>query len=251
MGILRTDFLDRVEEIESYFSFVENIEKGNKVLTDYSKTATTNIDDKLEKILKSTAFLLLYNLIESTILNSITDIFDEIEVKKISYSKVNFNIKKYWIKHNLKFNENSKKKSIAENFQDIVSQILEHMPLVIEKEHVEYGGSLETTKIKAICKEIGVKINHFKCRKNDNGYRVFEEIKIKRNELAHGKFSFSKIAERLTYKGSVRERAEGGEVIDSFGLIHFKNYTIKLLSSYIDDIEEFIENEGYKESEKL
>ena len=58
MGVLRTDFLDRVEEIESYFNFIEKIENGNKVLTDYSKVATINIDDKLEKILKSTAFLL-------------------------------------------------------------------------------------------------------------------------------------------------------------------------------------------------
>ncbi len=246
MGVLRTDFLDRVDEIESYFNFIEKIENGNKVLTDYSKTTTTNIDDKLEKILKSTAFLLLYNLIESTILNSITDIFDEISVKNISYSMVNPDVKKYWIKHKLKFDENTKKKTMAENFHHIVSQILEHMPLMIEKEHVEYGGSLETAKIKAICKEIGIKSNHFKCRKNDNGYKVFEEIKIKRNELAHGKFSFSKIAERLTYKGSVRERAEGGQIIDSFGLVHFKKYTIQLLSSYIDDIEEYIASEGYK-----
>lgn len=244
MGILREDFRDRVSEINEYFEFIEKVELGYNRLSKLDDNVSIN--GKLEKIFKSTAFLLLYNLIESTVLNSIVDIFDELRLKNISYSQANDHIKKYWLKYKLNFDNDIKKTTLAQNVHKIIDDIFVADPINIIKDHIEYGGSLETTKIKAITTEIGIRHIKFKCRKNDYYYKSLLEIKEKRNDLAHGKFSFATMSEHLTYRGIERNSPGGKRKIDSFGLTHLKEFTISLLEKYITDIESYIDNEDYK-----
>lgn len=244
MGVLRYEFEERSLEIDAYFDLVEKVEQGYKSINN-NVGERIALDDKLEKILKSTGFVLLYNLIESTIFNSIIDIFDEIQSKNLSYSHVNDHIKRYWLKHQLEFDNKSSKHTIVSNFHSIIDGVLKTELITLSKEHIEYGGSLESTKIKELSKEIGVELTHFKCKKNDNSHISFECIKKNRNDLAHGKQSFSELAKDITYKGSVITRSGGGEKIISYGLVHYKKFIIASLDKYIQDIEEYINNEKY------
>ena len=74
------DFNQRAKEVRKYFLFLKNLEQKNIQLSigDISQISTNKnvnkikpIDAELDKTLKATGFLLLYNLVESTMRNAI------------------------------------------------------------------------------------------------------------------------------------------------------------------------------------
>ena len=82
MITVRNEFNDRVIEIGKYFQLLEKLELDYNTLSSRNQIeAPFPIDVDLFRILKANGFLLLYNLIESTILNSVIAIFDELSFK--------------------------------------------------------------------------------------------------------------------------------------------------------------------------
>ena len=64
MDSVITEFNERVNEIETYFSFLEDALKEKAVLSFESNATqqTKSIDAELQKILKANSFILLYKL---------------------------------------------------------------------------------------------------------------------------------------------------------------------------------------------
>ena len=120
MQTVLIDFQERVEEINRYFAFLEKLEQETlqlSVLKDDGQRENIPLDSQLIKTLKANSFLLLYNLVESSMRNAVTAIFDELKNKKVSYNSVSTEIKKIVI-------ENFKKRSpenIHSNIRDIGS----------------------------------------------------------------------------------------------------------------------------------
>jgi hypothetical protein len=92
------EFHSRVQQIELYFGFVAEIDK---VKTDNQQEAILFpnqtqyvVNHDLQKILKANCYLLLYNLIESSIRNGIVAIYDAIHDEKLGYSEINSDIQK-------------------------------------------------------------------------------------------------------------------------------------------------------------
>uniref|UniRef100_UPI0035CC0E4B MAE_28990/MAE_18760 family HEPN-like nuclease n=1 Tax=uncultured Nostoc sp. TaxID=340711 RepID=UPI0035CC0E4B len=63
------DFNERAKDVSDYLYFLRDLEQGQILLN--KNGAISKIDDELDKSLKATGFLLLYNLIESTMRNAI------------------------------------------------------------------------------------------------------------------------------------------------------------------------------------
>ncbi|MFK8303686.1 MAE_28990/MAE_18760 family HEPN-like nuclease [Capnocytophaga stomatis] len=243
--IFKQEFDSRKQEVEKYFNFLEKIDGDYRIVSNYEKDRSFNIDDELLKVLKANGFLILYNLIESTILNCVIAIFDEIKVKKLSYVKVSDKIKRYWSRHIYKFDEKiSEEKLLRDKFYNIVEKIVTNVVLEIT-DRLEYGGSIDAKKIKKIADELGVALSLEHYKENLHG-QVLVDIKNKRNDLAHGKKSFSDIARDVTYNGIFSINEDNEITISSLGLIHFKNYTIEHLEKFIVSIEDYINKEGYK-----
>ena len=120
MQTVLIDFQERVEEINIYFAFLEKLGQETtqlSVLKDDGQRENIPLDYQLIKTLKANSFLLLYNLVESSMRNAVTAIFDELKNKKVSYNLVSTEIKKIVI-------ENFKKRSpenIHSNIRDIGS----------------------------------------------------------------------------------------------------------------------------------
>ncbi|MGB0878959.1 MAG: MAE_28990/MAE_18760 family HEPN-like nuclease [Polaribacter sp.] len=235
-SLIRDEFESRILEVDKYFDFIERIDNGYQLLNDFEKE-TFIIDDDLLKILKANSFLILYNLIESTILNCIVGIFDEIKTENLSYKDVTQSIKIYWSKNIYRFDEKIKEdRLIREKFYNIVERIISDIALEIS-DRIEYGGSIDAKKIHKIAKDLEIvfPLNHYK--ENLHG-KVFSDIKKNRNDLAHGKKSFSDIGKNVTYTGN--------EMIKQLGLKHFKNYTIEHLGVFISSVEKYLINKSYK-----
>lgn len=110
MNNTRSEYQKRVSEIEIYFTAFQSLDKGSCsiVCTDLlGEMSTQIIDDDLSKILKANGFLLLYNLIEATIRNSITAICTSMQSSNATFRNLTDKVKKLWIAQEVKNNNNS------------------------------------------------------------------------------------------------------------------------------------------------
>ena len=107
------DFDERAKEVSKYFFLVKNLEQGFVELSmgKDNKQKIKNIDIELTKTLKATGFLLLYNLIESTMRNGVQAIFDDIVNQKVSYDYLRSEIKKIII-NNFKRNKSTEHRKL-------------------------------------------------------------------------------------------------------------------------------------------
>ena len=114
------DFDKRAQEVRRYFIFLKNLEKGSIQLSlgNANNPKIKPINEDLEKTLKATGYLLLYNLVESTMRNAIVTIFDELKTQRVSFDDVRDEIKKIVI-DNLKDKDNKSTK-VYENFINLL-----------------------------------------------------------------------------------------------------------------------------------
>ena len=101
----KEEYNKRKHEVSRYLDAVEYLDKGlcKIVCTDIlGNDSSLPIDDELSKILKANCFILLYNLIESTIVNSIKAITNSIESEKLSFGQFSDEIKRLWIRQEAK-----------------------------------------------------------------------------------------------------------------------------------------------------
>ena len=81
MNSTKLDFEQRKQEVEIYFSFLAILEDDENTRLKYKdgeKVIEKKVSGTLQKILIANGFLLLYNLIEATVRNSILEIYYKI-----------------------------------------------------------------------------------------------------------------------------------------------------------------------------
>ena len=177
-----------------------------------------DVDSELSTILKANGFLLLYNLIEATIRNSIDAVLNSIHASSVTFGSLSDNLKKIWIKQESKGIISEKN---HEKIMHIAKTILDNEILSFERDCINISGNIDAQKIREVLKQFGG--NEIR-----NG-RDLKTIKDKRNNLAHGEFTFSEIGRDYTV----------GD------LINYKDETKSYLSSVLDEIQDYIGNQKY------
>jgi len=225
MDNTKQDFEKRKDEIENYFKFLaifdDNATKLQYVIG--SKTITEKIQPKFNIILIANAFLILYNLIESTVRNSIVEIYSKIKDDELSYESLSENFKKIWIKQNtdnLK-EGNYRPDTLRDYVFELAESILNKETIELSKDNMDFSGDLDAQKIRELASKIGFDTS-------PNG-RNLVEIKNKRNRLAHGEQTFYDVGKEF----SVHQ------------LKVFKEEAFGYLSDVIAKIERFIVEKEY------
>ena len=88
MNSVFVDFQTRSREVEGYFRFVLRLageELSLRKVQDNEAAFSIQEHEELLKTLKAACYLLLYNLVESTMRNAVEAIFDELKTKGISF----------------------------------------------------------------------------------------------------------------------------------------------------------------------
>ena len=227
MDNTKSNFEYSKNEVEEYFSFLEIMEY-DEVLLKYKNLENERffekiISNKIQTIFIANAFLILYNLIESTVRNSIIDIYEKINEDEISYDKLSDNIKNIWINGeviNLK-EGNYSNETLSKNIGNIAKNILTQEIIQLSKEDIKISGNIDAQKIRDLAKNIGFRIS-------PNG-RNLEAIKDKRQRLAHGEQTFYDVGKDFTFNE----------------LNAFKQETFDYLLDVIGKIEIFITQQGY------
>lgn len=196
MNNTKIEYNKRLHEVEVYFETLELLDKGNctiKCVDILEQETVKKIDSELSTILKANGFLLLYNLVESTIRKSLDAILFSIHTSSVTFDSLSEELRKLWIKQEGK-NANTKK------IIEIANKILDKEILFFEKDCVDISGNIDAQKIREILRQLGG--NEIK-----DG-RYLKEIKDKRNNLAHGDFSFSEIGKDYTVKDLIKYKDE-------------------------------------------
>ena len=228
MDETKQNFQKRKAEIENYFEFLSIFDDDDTRLQykKKNKIITEKIHTSFKITLISNAFLILYNLIESTVRNSIIEIYTKIKEDEVNYEELSENLKKIWIKQNtdnLKAG-NYKLETLRDHVFDLAKKILDKEIIILLKENIDFSGNLDAQKIREIATDIGFNIS-------PNG-RNLVEIKNKRNRLAHGEQTFYEVGKDF----SVNQ------------LCAFKEETFKYLSDVIENIGLFIFDKKYMDS---
>lgn len=185
------DFIKRVEEINRYFDFLKIIDlKPSSIVYTELMGGVDNfiVDDELVKILKANGFILLYNLVECTVIKSVTAIFDEISNEGLTFSGLSEKIKTLWV---------NDKTTILKGVDDI------NFPKIrlMVREVAESILTTEVTRLQSSCLSISGNMDAHGIRDvaNKVGFDAISDgrhllkIKEKRNQLAHGELSFGDV----------------------------------------------------------
>jgi len=225
MDNVNSDFDKRKDEINEYFSFLEKINNEN-IKLNYTKENDTEefiISTKLQRIFIANTFLLLYNLVESTIRNSIVAIYNKIKDDEIIYNDLSEKIKQIWLhKNSKKFSIYSNDNTIEVNLHNIINDIINNEIIILTKDDIHISGNIDAQEIRKLARKIGFE-------ESSNG-RHLVDIKEKRNRLAHGEHTFHDVGKDFTYND----------------LNIYKENTFTHLEDVIHKIKNFIDDERYK-----
>lgn len=204
MICVQQDFQERVDEIENYFSFIEHVDEGiiRLIKRDDSTDAySSNKQGDIVRTFKASAFLLLYNLMESTVSNAIEAIFDEFENNSVSFDACRQEIRQV-VLTNLKHHNPG---DIITDLNTIATDIITK---TFRKNRI-FSGNVDAQRIREVANEYG-----FQAPSADG--RPLLTVKSSRNNLAHGSKSFAEVGRDYSVADILRMKRQ---VITYLGLM--------------------------------
>jgi MAE_28990/MAE_18760-like HEPN len=213
------DFNERAKDVSDYLHFLRDLEQGQILLS--KDGGISKIDSELDKSLKSTGFLLLYNLIESTMRNAIQSIFDEISNKGVSFDQLRLEIKKIIL-------QNLNKRDVDKVLEEITIISLDMIKYGFNRDRL-FSGNVDAREIKIIAKVYG--FSAITDKDTRDGIDLVS-IKKNRNDLAHGVMSFKEV----------------GQNTSAENLVEISDRVIKYLRKILENIDEYLVNQQYLDS---
>lgn len=231
-------FLDkRKKEIEQYFEFLKLMDIDNN--TSYTIAALGDLTGKeecfgLEKIhtqiFKSNAILILYNSIEGTIYKSLQFIIDTINDEMLGYQDVTKEIQQIWLNSKFSVGTNLDEIEFEKIFKRMEELLNSKIQIDIDEFRVRNKGYFGKSNINdsVVHEELFPKIGLSVSQKITES--KLEEIKNKRNDLAHGNTSFAELGSETTFELLCKD----------------KDGVFKYLDKYVGQISKYVENKKYK-----
>lgn len=217
------DFDERAKDVSDYLCFLRDLEQGEILLS--KDGAISKIDPELDKSLKATGFLLLYNLVESTMRNAIQSIFDEMSKKAVSFDQLKIEIKKIILQNVKKNVQECGVNDFVEQIENIVKDIIQSG---FNRDDL-FSGNVDAKEIKNIAKKYG-----FSSKTDITTRDGIDLLSIKknRNDLAHGVMSFKEV----------------GQNTSAENLVEISERVIKYLRQILENIDEYLVKQEYFDS---
>ncbi|NES23426.1 MAG: hypothetical protein F6K41_32040 [Symploca sp. SIO3E6] len=219
------DFKERTKEVNKYFIFLKSLEQGTTKLIMEGKNGATKIrqiDPELEKTLKASGFLLLYNLVEATMRDAIEAIFEELRSKGVSFDHIRPELRKIVLK-------NLARRNPDKVLMEITAISLDIITAGFDKGEI-FSGNIDGREIRKTAEMYGFSSNTDYAQ-TGNGQDLLT-VKTNRNDLAHGVKSF----------------AEVGRTQTMGDLLRIKKKVVKYLRQILQNIETYIANQDYLDS---
>ena len=217
-------FNERIQEIDLYFEALKELDQGNTEHLD-----APFFDSEFIKILKANTLLMVYNLVESTVMGGILEIYDKLKQEGLTYSDVRKEIKDIWFAYKFRqvYDQQAHYNSYKDKAIQIGNSILTREIIDLDRKATAISGNLDPQQIRNVCHDHGI------CFTPEAGCRggvVLETVKDRRNDLAHGTLSF----------------AECGRDYSIEDLVKIKEETVLFLRGLLNGMKQYYDGRQYK-----
>lgn len=199
------DFEERVKEIDEYLKILKLLSQSGAEIKVGRKC--TPVNSVALKTLKATCFLLLYNLVESTIVNSLSTLYETINGERRKLLEFKACIKDIWIEQQIKHLDplSSNQSSYRNLIISMINQVIEETPTELYVKRLHISGNLDAKEIRKLFDkhEISTKM-HYRAA----GGAELKTIKDQRNSLAHGNISFAACGQEFTVSTIIDIRSQ-------------------------------------------
>ncbi|HIF9390564.1 TPA: MAE_28990/MAE_18760 family HEPN-like nuclease [Photobacterium damselae] len=223
MQAFTAEYDKRKSEINSYIDLISILDNDGATLSDIDGNSFP-INAVQSKVCKASFYLLLYNLIEATVMNGIISIYDRIKDEHLMFNDIKEDLRRVWW--------HSKSESIIScPKSEVTDTVYSHFVDAINTSEIEFGrfvsgvsGNLSADGVRKVCHKYGI-------QPVSDG-RDLESIKVNRNNLAHGNKSFSDIGQDLTIPQ----------------LTEIKNRVFIFLDQYVANVNSYLDTHSYRHS---
>lgn len=218
-------FDERVQEINHYFDAMIALDEGSIERL----SQAPYFDSEFIKVLKANALLMIYNLVESTVMGGILEIYDKLKQEGLTYCSVRQEIKDIWFSYKFKqvYDQQAHYKSYKGKALEIVNSILTGEVIELDRKATDISGNLDAQQIRNVCTDHGIRFHTDAASK---GGIVLETVKDRRNDLAHGTLSF----------------AECGRDYSIEELSEIKYQTVLFLNGLLDGMKQYYDGKQYQ-----
>ncbi len=218
MNIVQLDFKTRSDEITRYFAFLKEFDERRVFFLNRPDTGLPELapadQTSLYKTLKANGFLLLYNLVESTVKNAIEAIFDELKSKSVSFDDCLANVRNIVL-------ANLKKRNVDDILPNLSSISVDIVVATFRKDEL-FSGNVDGRRIREVADSYGI-------RRPAGKSDLLLTVKTNRNDLAHGNKSF----------------ADVGRDYDMVRLDEIKAEVQTFLTELLTNVADYITNRAY------
>ena len=221
------EYTEKVEELENYIALIKSIEANSitvlKENLTNGKSSAEIIDlitnEDLQKTLKASFFLLVYNLIESTMRSGIEVIYDHISLESVNFNELNTTFRKRILK-------DAKKNHISAEDLHLKTS------LCIEKEIIKasyrseqlFSGNIDHQLIVKLAEQYGFSYStEYEATKHGENLK---HVKRNRNDLAHGNVTFREVGRNYTSTQLEKIQKE---------VVNYLETILKNIKVYLDD----------------
>jgi hypothetical protein len=209
MSALRDVFQERCSEVDQYFSLLKLIEREQCDLLFKHGRAQVRVPVRQEwiKTLKATSFLILYNLVEATVRDAITALYDKISKESMPIGDAKNEFIGIWVEQEFRLLD--KYSASPRTYHELISRLVHetsgNSSLRIPADDLPISGNLDAATISKLCTKHGIPL---KIPKIARGGTELSSIKRQRNDLAHGILSFEECGRQITVPELMQIRKE-------------------------------------------
>lgn len=222
-----SDFRERVEEIEEYINLLMLVSQPSVKIHSEGKRPKS-VSNVALKTMKASCFLMLYNLVESSIRGSMSTLYEQMNSGRQCLHGFDQFVTELWISQKFKSLDpySSNQTSYKKLIKSMVDDILLASPVSLDPESLPISGNLDARKIRELFINHNIPTHaHYRSLQGAE----LKTIKDKRNSLAHGSESFSDCGQQYSVQS----------------IIDIKRQTVIFLRSSLKNVQKYIENTKY------
>jgi hypothetical protein len=226
------DFDDRVREVDVYFQVLQGIDNDELTViqgTGPQKVPIGQPPADWGRMLKGTAYLILYNLVEAFVRRGFQAVFESIKSDGLHATQLTELLRTQWVmQKNRKVNAfDGSPKVYMKIANDIVTEIADNRVAQLSRDHLPFSGNLDAVQIREVCFSHGISHD---TPADARGGAALTTVKQKRNSLSHGDESF----------------VECGRTLAADDLVQAKNEIVAFIRGILQNLETFATNKDYK-----
>jgi hypothetical protein len=203
VGALLSSFEERCQEIDAYLTLLAEIELQFE--TGVPRIGNVALTVMQQKIMYSSVYVQLYNLVEATVVKCVEAVADA-TVGRWKAPELRVELRKEWLRTEMRTHVELSPENRLATVVDVAERLLQAEPLRLWRIEKGGGGNWDEDGIREFSLRFGLEINVSKPtltavktrRKDDRG--AMQLVRHYRNELAHGSISFAECGDNVTVR---------------------------------------------------